>query len=166
MRLHPFSSAVRARVVFLAAVAGITASLLGCEGTVTGTKALTVPLQAEANGGFAPIKIMLTPDMSPVALNFRAEQTLAPSEAGKWNRYSATLSQNGNVRAQGEFNFNYTGSGDTSQGSIELEQTQTMMMFTLAESGEFDLTIKPIKPVDVTVKNARLEARKNIQVAR
>ncbi len=139
-------------------------SLLGCEGTVTGTKALTVPLQAEASGGFAPIKITLTPDMSPVALNFRAEQTLAPSEAGKWNRYSATLSQNGNVRAQGEFNFNYTGSGDTSQGSAE--QTQTMMMFTLAESGEFDLTIKPVKAIDVTVKNARVEARKNIQVAR
>jgi hypothetical protein len=102
--------------------------------------------------------------MSPVALNFRAEQILAPSEAGKWNRYSATLSQNGNVRAQGEFNFNYTGSGDTSQGSTE--QTQTMMMFTLAESGEFDLAIKPIKAIEVTVKNARVEARKNIQVAR
>jgi hypothetical protein len=164
MWLNRFSNAVRVHVVLLAAVAGITASLLGCEGTVTGTKALTVPLQAEASGAFAPIKITLTPDMSPVALNFRAEQTLAPSEAGKWNRYSAILSQNGNVRAQGEFNFNYTGSGDTSQGSTE--QTQTMMMFTLAESGEFDLTIKPIKPVDVTVKNARLEARKNIQVAR
>jgi hypothetical protein len=164
MQMNQSSSAIRARVIFFAAVAGITASLLGCEGTVTGTKALTVPLQAETSGAFAPIKITLTPDMSPVALNFRAEQTLAPSEAGKWNRYSAVLSQNGNVRAQGEFNFNYTGSGDTSQGSTE--QTQTMMMFTLAESGEFDLTIKPIKPVDVTVKNARLEARKNIQVAR
>jgi hypothetical protein len=164
MQMNQSSSAIRARVIFLATVAALTASLLGCEGTVTGTKALTVPLQAETSGAFAPIKITLTPDMSPVALNFRAEQTLAPSEAGKWNRYSAVLSQNGNVRAQGEFNFNYTGSGDTSQGSTE--QTQTMMMFTLAESGEFDLTIKPIKPVDVTVKNARLEARKNIQVAR
>jgi hypothetical protein len=164
MRLIRFASAVHARVIFLVAVAGLTASLLGCEGTVTGIKALTVPLQAEANGGFAPIKITLTPDMSPVALNFRAEQTLAPSEAGKWNRYSAVLSQNGNVRAQGEFNFNYTGSGDTSQGATE--QTQTMMMFTLAESGEFDLAITPIKAIEVTVKSARLEARKNIQVAR
>jgi hypothetical protein len=164
MQMNQGSSAIRARVVLLMAAAGFTLSLLGCEGTVTGTKALTVPLQAEASGAFVPIKITLTPDMSPVALNFRAEQILAPSEAGKWNRYSATLSQNGNVRAQGEFNFNYTGSGDTSQGSTE--QTQTMMMFTLAESGEFDLAIKPVKPVDVTVKNARLEARKNIQVAR
>ena len=164
MRMNRSSSAVHARVFLLLAAAGITASLLGCEGTVTGTKALTVPLQAEASGGFAPLKITLTPDMSPVALNFRAEQTLAPSEAGKWNRYSAVLSQNGNVRAQGEFNFNYTGSGDTSQGSTE--QTQTMMMFTHAESGEFDLAIKPIKAIEVTVKNARLEARKNIQVAR
>jgi hypothetical protein len=164
MQMNQSSSAIRARVIFFATVAALTASLLGCEGTVTGTKALTVPLQAETSGAFAPIKITLTPDMSPVALNFRAEQTLAPSEAGKWNRYSATLSQNGNVRAQGEFNFNYTGAGDTPQGSTE--QTQTMMMFTLAESGEFDLAITPIKVIEVTVKNARLEARKNIQVAR
>jgi hypothetical protein len=164
MRMNPFLNCPRMRPALWVAAAGITASLLGCEGTVTGTKALTVPLQAEANGGFAPIKITLTPDMSPVALNFRAEQTLAPSEAGKWNRYSAVLSQNGNVRAQGEFNFNYTGSGDSSQGSTE--QTQTMMMFTLAESGDFDLAIKPIKAIEVTVKSARLEARKNIQVAR
>ena len=152
------------RSIVWAAAIGFAALLLGCEGTVTGTKALTVPLQAETSGAFVPIKITLTPDMSPVALNFCAEQTLAPSEAGKWNRYSATLSQNGNIRAQGEFNFNYTGSGDTSQGSTE--QTQTMMMFTLSESGEFDLTIKPVKAIEVTVKNARLEARKNIQVAR
>lgn len=164
MRMNSFDASPMKRLFFAAAAALIGASLLGCEGTVTGTKALTVPLQAEATGGFAPIKITLTPDMSPVALNFRAEQTLAPSEAGKWNRYSAVLSQNGNVRAQGEFNFNYTGSGDTSQGSTE--QTQTMMMFTLAESGEFDLAIKPIKAIEVTVKNARLEARKNIQVVR
>jgi len=164
MRLIPVCSDIRARILLLIAGAGITAALVACEGTVTGTKALTVPLQAEASGGFAPIKITLTPDMSPVALNFRAEQTLAPSEAGKWNRYAAVISQNGSVRAQGEFNFNYTGSGDTSQGSTE--QTQTMMMFTLAESGEFDLAIKPVKPVDVTLKNARLEARKNIQVVR
>ena len=157
-------SAQSSRLILCAVAVGLVALLLGCEGTVTGTKALTVPLQGETSGAFVPIKISLTPDMSPVALNFRAEQTLAPSEAGKWNRYSATLSQNGNIRAQGEFNFNYTGSGDTSQGSTE--QTQTMMMFTLAESGEFDLTIKPVKAIEVTVKNARLEARKNIQVAR
>jgi hypothetical protein len=164
MRMNSFDASPMKRLFLAATAALIGASLLGCEGTMTGTKALTVPLQAEATGGFAPIKITLTPDMSPVALNFRAEQTLAPSEAGKWNRYSAVLSQNGNVRAQGEFNFNYTGSGDTSQGSTE--QTQTMMMFTLAESGEFDLAIKPIKPIEVTVKNARVEARKNIQVVR
>ena len=164
MRMNSFDASPMKRLFLAAAAALIGASLLGCVGTVTGTKALTVPLQAEATGGFAPIKITLTPDMSPVAHNFRAEQTLAPSEAGKWNRYSAVLSQNGNVRAQGEFNFNYTGSGDTSQGSTE--QTQTMMMFTLAESGEFDLAIKPIKAIEVTVNNARLEARKNSQVAR
>ncbi len=161
----PFADLTRVRFALFTALAmSVAASLSGCEGTVTGTKALTMPLQAAPNGGFAPVKITLTPDMSPVALNFRAEQTLSPSEAGKWNRYAATLSQNGNVRAQGEFNFNYTGSGDTAQGSTD--QVQTMMMFTFAESGEFDVEIKPIKPIEVTVKDARLEARKNIQVAR
>lgn len=138
------------------------ALLAGCEGTATGTKAESIPLVADSNGGFQAAKVKLTPDMSPVALNFRAEHGINAAEFGKWNRYEASLSQGGKVLRTGEFNFNYTGTADSQPGSAS--QVQTMMMFTFNETGEFDLTIKPIKPVEVAVSNAKLEVRKNIQV--
>jgi hypothetical protein len=139
-----------------------SAMLFGCEGTSTGTKAESITLQSDGKGGYAPVKIKLTPDMSPVALNFRAEHGINASEFGKWNRYKATIGQNGTVLSSGEFNFNYTGTADSQPGSAS--QVQTMMMFTFNETGEFDLTITPVKPIEVVVSNAKAEVRKNIQV--
>ena len=46
--------------------------------------------------------------------------------------------------------------------NVRGEQTQTMMMFMLAESDELDLAIMPIEIIEVIVKNARLEAREKI----
>ncbi len=138
------------------------AMLLGCEGTVTGTKAESIVLLSDGSGGYAPVKINLKPEMSPVALNFRGEHDIDASSSGKWNRYRATLAKGGVVLSTGEFNFNYTGGGDGQPGAPY--QVQTMMMFTFNETGEFELTIKPIKSVEVTVRNARAEVRQNIQV--
>lgn len=144
------------------ACVALLALFAGCEGTSTGTKGETINLQADGNGGFAAVKVKLTPDMSPVALNFRAEHGIDASQAGKWNRYEAAISQNGSVLRTGQFNFNYTGSADSQPGSNY--QVQTMMMFTFNEAGEFDVVIKPVKAAEVTVQNAKLEVRKNIQV--
>jgi hypothetical protein len=151
----------RVRRAWLAGMC-VGALLAGCEGTSTGTKGETINLQSDGSGGFAAVKVKLTPDMSPVALNFRAEHGIDASQAGKWNRYEAAISQNGSVLRTGQFNFNYTGNADSQPGANY--QVQTMMMFTFNEAGEFDVVIKPVKPVEVTVSNARLEIRKNIQV--
>jgi hypothetical protein len=138
------------------------AVVAACEGTSTGTKAESINLQADGSGGFQAVKVKLSADMSPVALNFRAEHGVNAGEAGKWNRYEAAISQNGNVLRTGQFNFNYTGSADAQPGANY--QVQTMMMFTFNEAGEFDVVIKPVKPIEVAVSNAKLEVRKNIQV--
>jgi hypothetical protein len=146
-------------------VAGLVASaavLLGCEGAVTGTKAESIVLTSDGSGGYAPVKIKLSPEMSPVALNFRGEHGIDASLSGKWNRYRATLAKDGIVLSTGEFNFNYTGGSDGQAGAPY--QVQTMMMFTFNETGEFELTIKPIKSVDVPVRDARAEVRRNIAV--
>ena len=49
--------------------------------------------------------------------------------------------------------------------NVRAEQTQTRM-FMLAESDELNLAIMPIEIIEVIVKNARVEARKNIEVSR
>ena len=46
--------------------------------------------------------------------------------------------------------------------NVRAAQTQTMMLFMLAESDELDLAIMPIEMIEVIVKNARLEPTEKI----
>jgi hypothetical protein len=138
--------------------------LVACEGIFTGTEAVTLPLEPDAAGGFKPVAIALTPDMSPVSLNFRAELGNHPHEMGKWNAYRATLSRGGKVVASRSFNVNYT-------GTVELppdnpDQVMTMLVTPVGESGEYRLAIEPLKAVEVALRNPRVEVRRNVQVPR
>ena len=147
----------------LAAVCAIT--LLGaCEGIFTGTAAGSIPLEPEAGGGFKPVALKLATDMSPVSLNFHAELGNNPHETGKWNGYQASLSRNGRVVASRPFNVSYTGTIDLPPAHPA--QVITMLIHRVEESGEYALSIKPLKAVEVSLQNTRLEVRRNVQVAK
>jgi hypothetical protein len=141
------------------------ALLLGaCESLFTGETVANVPLEADAGGGFKPVTFALSADMAPVALNFHAEQGNQPHESGKWNRYRATLTRAGQPVASAEFNVNYTGTPDLPPANPS--HVVTMLIHRAVEGGEHALSIRPLKADEVTLKNVRLEVRRNVQVPR
>lgn len=136
-------------------------ALTGCEEIVTGEQAQSIAVSENDTGGYGPILLSLTPDMAPVALNFRAEHGDDPAELGRWNSYRVTLSFAGQQVAAGQFNVNHTGSIDSPQGSPYL--VQNMLVAYPAEAGEYELTITPTKPVEVKLSGTRVEVRRNVQ---
>ncbi|NWG39751.1 MAG: hypothetical protein HXY27_07280 [Hydrogenophilaceae bacterium] len=137
--------------------------LAGCEGVTTGERDFQIPVAASEDGSFGPVLIKLSPDMSPVAINFKAQHGDDPAEIGKWNSYRASLSRNGSVVASGSFNINHSGTIDSPMGATYV--TQTMLKVMSPETGEYELHILPLKPVEVTLTHTEIEVRKNIQTA-
>ncbi len=140
--------------------------LSGCEGVATGTEVARIPLQpAEGGpaGAYAPVKFNLTPDMNPVAFNFRTDFTLNSTEAGKWNAYRATLSRDGNVVTTRSFNVNHPSAHSDQSPAAPTSAVHTLFLVDLQGGGEYELTITPVSPVAVTLKDAQVDARRNVQ---
>jgi len=145
----------------LALLASALLLLAGCEGLVTGSEALRTPLSQQADGGFAPVRLTLSPDMNPIALNLHGETIANMDEGGRWNAYSAVLTRNGNPVGTGQFNVHNTGSvdGGAHGGAFML----TMLFVEVPEAGEYELTVTTTKPKEITVEAAQLVVRKNTQ---
>lgn len=141
-------------------LAGVLA-MTGCDEIATGEKAQSLAVSEDAAGGYGPVVLSLTPDMAPVALNFRAEHGDDPAEVGKWNSYRATLSLGGREVAAGQFNLNHTGTPDSPEGSPSL--LTNMLTAYPDEVGEYELTITPTKPVEVKLSGTRVEVRRNVR---
>lgn len=141
----------------------VTAALVmsGCDGLTTGDKVQSIPVKENGTGGYGPVTLTLSPDMSPVAINFRAEHGDDPAEIGKWNAYRATLSKDGQDIATGQFNINHTGTLDSPQGSPYL--LRNMLTAWPHEAGHYELNISPTKPVEVKLSDARVEVRRNVR---
>lgn len=139
-------------------------AMAGCDEIVTGEETQSFPVSENDTGGYGPILLALTPDMAPVAINFRAEHGDDPAELGKWNSYRTTLSMNGQEVATGQFNVNHTGSIDSPQGSPYL--VQNMLTVYPAEAGDYELVITPAKPVEVNLSDTRVEVRRNVRDSR
>jgi hypothetical protein len=134
--------------------------LAGCDGLFTGEQVTRFPLQ-QSSGGYAPVTLTLGPEMNPVALNFAAEFTINPAEAGKWNSYFATLTYKGQAIASRPFNVNNSNSPDAPTGAGSV--AHTMMIVDVAETGDYELRISTSAPVNVTLAKPNLELRRNIQ---
>jgi hypothetical protein len=67
------------------------------------------------------------------------------------------------VVASGSFNINHSGTIDSPMGATYV--TQTMLKVMSPETGEYELHILPLKPVEVTLTHTEIEVRKNIQTA-
>ncbi len=110
----------------------------------------------------AAVVVTLAVNEIGLALNFRAELGNHPHEMNKWNAYQASLSRGGRVVASRDFNVNYTGTVDMPPAHPEL--AITMLTWRVAESGEYALAIRPLKPPEVDLRNPRLEVRRNVQL--
>jgi len=136
-------------------------AMAGCDGLTTGEKVQSIPVKENDTGGYGPVTLSLSPDMAPVAINFRAEHGDNPAEIGKWNAYRATLGKDGQEIASGQFNINHTGTLDTLQGSPYL--LRNMLTAWPREAGNYELSITPTQPVEVKLSNARVEVRRNVR---
>jgi hypothetical protein len=140
--------------------------LSGCEGVVSGTEVARVALQA-ADGGpagrYAPVTFTLSPQMSPVAVNFRTDFTMNVTEAGKWNTYRATLSKDGNVIAARNFNVNHPASSPDNSPPAPTSAIHTLFYVDVQSAGDYEVAIVPVTPVAVTLKDAQVDARRNVQ---
>ncbi|MEQ1515718.1 MAG: hypothetical protein ABL931_04420 [Usitatibacteraceae bacterium] len=147
---------------FLLAASTLVITVLGgCDGVATGEKAYSESVTEAANGGYGPIKLALSPQMSPVAVNLRAEHGINPSDAGKWNTYMATLTLNGREVAASKFNINYAGTADGQPGAPYI--LQNMLTAKVAEAGDYELSVVPIRPNAIKLTNVRVEMRRNVE---
>lgn len=153
----------RSAVVVLGLLAGL---LAGCEGAITGTEIARVALQPAASGergAYAPVKFNLSPEMNPVAFNLRADFTQEATEFGRLNSYRAVLTQNGATIATRNFNVNHPQSNAQGDAPPPSGLVHTLFYVDVQTSGEYELTIAPAKPVDITLKEASADARRNVQ---
>jgi hypothetical protein len=134
--------------------------ITACDGVATGEKAQVIPVTENASGGYGPIPVTITMEMSPVAINFRAQHGINQAEVGKWNTYRASLSKNGKEIAGTQFNINYTGTNDGQMGAASI--LQNMLTARPDESGDYELNITPTKPVEVKLTNTQIEVRRNV----
>ncbi|HTE14280.1 MAG TPA: hypothetical protein VK642_04320 [Burkholderiales bacterium] len=145
-------------------LAGLMGWLVGCEGTTSGREVANIELQPAAErGAYAPVKFNLTTDMNPVAVNFRGDFTQEPGEFGKWNSYKASLTLNGSMVATRNFNVNHPQSNAQGDAPPPAGMMHTLFITDLQSSGEYELTITPLKSAAITIKNARADVRANVQ---
>jgi hypothetical protein len=152
---------IATRSFLIPALAAAALLMAGCEKLVTGEEVQSVAVSENESGGYGPVLLALTPEMSPVAINFHARHGDDPSELEKWNSYHATLSRNGRTVAIGMFNLNHTGTIDSPQGSRYLRQN--MLILNPAEAGDYELVITPTKPAEMKLYDTQVKVRRNVQ---
>ena len=81
-----------------------------------------------------------------------------------WNSYRAELQLNGKVVASRNFNITHPVTNAQSNDAPPPTGTiHTLFYVDVPSTGEYELVIKPTKPVEITVKDPRVDARKNVQ---
>lgn len=150
------------RIARSTAVAAALLALAACEGVVTGQQVSTQPLTQNEDGSFEPVRLQLSPEMNPVAINFKGTTIAHPNESERWNAYVANLARNGASIASSSFNINNPGTRDNDHGG---QFAQTLFFVTVPEAGEYELTLGVTKPKEITIQSPTLEVRRNTQPA-
>ncbi|MDP1537093.1 MAG: hypothetical protein Q8L95_07920 [Burkholderiales bacterium] len=147
------------------AAAALVLLLTGCEGLLGGEEAARIPLQPAADGGYAPVRILLKPEMNPVAFNLHADFAWGRRDEGsQWNTYRATLSTGGKVIRAQEFSVNSPENSNVSTSSSPPPNSlrHTMLLVDLPGEAEYEIAIAAVKPVAVTLNAPQLGVRINV----
>lgn len=135
----------------------------GCDGLIGGEEAARIPLQAATDGGYAPVRILLKPEMNRVAFNLHADFVWGKrDEAGQWNSYRATLSTGGKVLHAQEFQVNSPENANASSSSPPTSLQQPVMRVDVPAEAEYEITIAALKPAAVTLNAPKLVVRINV----
>lgn len=134
--------------------------LAACEGLVTGDQASSHALTQNPDGSFAPVTLTLTPEMNPVAVNFKGMTVANQEENSRWNTYNARLARGDSVIATKSVTINNTGAGNNPQGG---PFAHTLFFVTVPEAGEYQLTLEPARPREITIEEPSIEIRRNTQ---
>ena len=111
----------------------------------------------------APTSAALSPEMNPLAFNFRADFTQNPAEFGKWNTYRVTLTRGGAAVASRTININHPQSSAQGSAPPPASTVHTLFYVDVQSAGDYELTIVPVAPVAITLNNAQVDARRNVQ---
>ena len=134
--------------------------LMGCDGLLGGEEAARIPLQPTAGGGYAPVRILLRPDMNPVAFNLHADFLWGRhEEAGQWNSYLVTLRGNGGTIATHSFNVNSPERPQSSSSAPPSALAQSLLLVDVPAEGEYEITIAALQPATVTLEAPQLAVR-------
>ena len=136
--------------------------LAGCEGLFTGSRESVQPLAQAEDGSFAAVRLTLDPQMNPMAFNLKGSTVASLPESGRWNSYRASLLLDGAPIATGSFNVNNRGDKDTAEGG---SFATTMMIVSVPQAGEYELSIQVAKPKEITIESPQLEIRRNVEPA-
>jgi hypothetical protein len=150
------------------AALALVALFAGCEGWFGGEEAARIPLQPVAGGGFEPVRILLRPQMNAVAFDLHAELAWGRrEEAGRHDRYRATLSTSGRTVEGAEFIVNSPEPGDAAQGDSPAPNVLRLVLLVvdLRSEAEYELVIVPLQPPAVTLNAAQLVVRINVPPA-
>ncbi|MCC6531706.1 MAG: hypothetical protein IT531_04090 [Burkholderiales bacterium] len=142
------------------AAAALLLGVTGCEGLFTGARELTQPLHQTEDGSFAPVTLTLAPEMNPIAFNLHGSIVANPLQSGRWNAYRAELSRDGMTLASGHFTVNNAGQRGPEPATVF---AQTILYASVAQAGEYRLTITSTQPKEVTIESPRIEVRRNTQ---
>ncbi len=147
------------------AAAALLVFLAGCDGLIGGEEAARIPLQPAADGGYAPVRILLKPGMNPVAFTLHADFAWGNrAEAGKWDSYRATLSADGKVIHTQDFQINSPENSNPVESSPPpTSLLQPVMRVDLPAEAEYEMKIVSLKPASVTLNTPQLVVRINVQ---
>lgn len=146
------------------AAAALLVFFTGCDGLTGGEEAARIPLQP-AGGGYAPVRILLKPEMNPVAFTLHADFAWGNrDEGGQWNSYRATLSADGRVIHTRDFQINSPENSNPPQSSPPpTSLLQPVMRVDLPAEAEYEMNIVSLKPAAVTLNAPQLVVRINVR---
>ncbi|MGV3627934.1 MAG: hypothetical protein ACO1PN_09650 [Betaproteobacteria bacterium] len=148
----------------LLSAAALAVFFTGCDGLIGGEEAARIPLQAAAAGGYAPVRILLKPEMNTVAFNLHADFVWGKrDEAGQWNSYRATLSTEDKVVRTQEFQVNSPENTNATSSSPPTSLQQPVLRVDVPAEAEYQITIAPLKPPAVTLNAPQLVVRINVR---
>ncbi len=147
------------------AAAALAVFLTGCDGLIGGEEAARIPLQAAADGSYAPVRILLRPEMNTVVFNLQADFAWGKrDEGGQWNSYRATLSADGKVIHTRDFQINSPeNSNPVLSSPPPTSLLQPVMRLDLPAEAEYEMNIVSLKPAAVTLNAPQLVVRINVR---
>lgn len=143
--------------------AALLVLLAACGGMGGGEEVARIPLQGTQGGGYAPVRILLRPDMNPLAFNLHADFTWGNHvEAGEWNSYRVEFRGEGGILATREFQVNSPEKPNISSSAPPTALVQPLLITDVPGEGEYEIAIRALQPVKVALLSPQLAVRMRV----